>query len=254
MKTGGPEKIVIENLGFSYNSQPILEDISVTIREKEIVTIIGPNGGGKTTLLRLILGLLKPREGFILIDGQRPNLMQKKMGYVPQYVNFDKGFPITVFEIVLSGRIKKFGFYSGTDKKRAEAALEKVGLTSIKHEPFSILSGGQIQRMLIARALVTDADLLLLDEPTSNIDPAAGDSLNTLLKRLNEKMTIVLVTHDTGFVANITDRVLCINKKLVEHPIDSKFSKIVASAYSGQSALVRHQTLLSHEHGDSKDE
>ncbi|MBN2041524.1 MAG: ABC transporter ATP-binding protein [Spirochaetes bacterium] len=238
-------KIVINNLSFGYNlNQPVLKDINLQIKEKEIVTIIGPNGGGKTTLLRLILGLLKPDTGTIFIDGKPPRSAQKNIGYVPQQSSFDKKFPITVSDVVLSGRIKTFGYYSKKDKAKATESLEEVGLSGIETKPFFSLSGGQQQRVLIARALSTDTDLLLLDEPTSNVDPSTGRNMNSLLKRLNDRLTIVLVSHDTGFVANITQRVLCINKTVVEHPIDEQFSNIIASSYSGQSMIVRHDSHL----------
>jgi zinc transport system ATP-binding protein len=223
----------------------VLSDISFTVRRNEVITIIGPNGGGKTTLLRLMMGLLEPDSGTIRFDGKTPSENLGYIGYVPQYAHFDKLFPMTVFDVVLSGLIKPFGFYSKKDKLVSETTLETVGLLSIKNNHISTLSGGQVQRMLIARALVSDKDILLLDEPTANIDPAAGKHLNTLIKKLSKKHTIILVTHDTGFVTNITDRVLCINKTIVEHPVDEIFSEIIASSYGGQSKIVRHDTTLS---------
>ncbi len=250
--------ISISNLYFSYNTCPVLVDVNLDIYKKEIVSIVGPNGGGKTTLLRLILGLLKPKSGTILVNGKQPEESSKKIGYVPQRAHHDNMFPITVFESVLSGRVKPFGFYSKSDRIKAEEALAEVGLIDFIKEPFRNLSGGQMQRALIARALVTEAEILMLDEPTSNIDPSAGESLNSLLKKLNEKMTIILVTHDTGFVANITDRVLCINKTLVEHPVDGNYCGTIASVYDDRPLLVRHEKLISpadadnKKHGDNK--
>ncbi len=238
------DKIIVSNVTFSYNTHPVLKDVSITIKENEIVTIIGPNGGGKTTLLRLILGLIKPQKGTILIDGKPPQAVQKKLGYVPQYVNYDKKFPITVFEIVLSGRIRPFGYYSKKDKIKAEDALSNVGLSEARDEPFSNLSGGQMQRLLISRALVADTEILMLDEPTSNIDQSSEKHLNSLLKDLSSRMTILLVTHDMGFVANITDRALCVNSTIVEHPFDDNFSEIVSSAYGRQAMIVRHESSL----------
>jgi len=150
---------------------------------------------------------------------------------------------MTVMDVVLSGLIKNTGFYSSRDKAKTVEALENTGLLAIKNNQISNLSGGQVQRMLIARALVSEKEILLLDEPTSNIDPAAGSQLNSLIKELGEKLTILLVTHDTGFVGNITDRVFCINRTIVEHPVDEHFSKIVASSYGGQSSIVRHEKV-----------
>mgnify|MGYP003564662481 FL=1 len=238
--------IDVKHLSFSYNKQhQVLSDISFTIKKKEIVTIIGPNGGGKTTLLHLLMGLLLPDSGNIRINGKTPVEYQGNIGYVPQYAHFDRQFPITVFDVVISGLIKPLGFFSKKDRLKTEEALKNVGLIKAKDSHISCLSGGETQRMLIARALVSEKDILLLDEPTSNIDPAAGRHLNTFVKQLSEKLTIILVTHDTGFVTNITDRVLCVNKTIMEHPIDEKFSEIIASSYGMHSRIVRHDTILS---------
>lgn len=250
--------ITIENLSFSYNHHPVLSDVNIDIYKGEVVSIVGPNGGGKTTLLRLILGLLKPDSGRILVDGKPPAAASKIIGYVPQRARHDNSFPITVFETVLSGRVRPFGFYSRKDRLKAEESLDEVGLSDCIREPFSSLSGGQMQRVLIARALTTEAEILMLDEPTSNIDPSAGHSLNSLLKKLNEKMTILLVTHDTAFVASITERALCINKTLVEHPADDNFCKMLASVYDENPLVVRHEKLIvpnkfnHYKHGDEK--
>ncbi|HOP62768.1 MAG TPA: ABC transporter ATP-binding protein [Spirochaetota bacterium] len=237
--------IYIKDLYFSYNGHPVLSGVNLDIYEKEIVSIVGPNGGGKTTLLRLILGLLKPKQGTILVDGRPPSAASRIIGYVPQRAHHDNDFPITVAETVLSGRIRPLGFYTKKDRLMAEKALAEVGLEGTGKESFNSLSGGQMQRILIARALVAEAKILMLDEPTSNIDHSAGENLNSLLRKLNQTMTIMLVTHDTGFVANITDRVLCINKKLVEHPADDNFCEMIASSYEDSPLIVRHEKLIS---------
>jgi len=250
--------ISIKNLFFSYNQHPVLRDVNIDIYEREVVSIVGPNGGGKTTLLRLILGLLKPESGTISVDGRSPASASKIIGYVPQRARHDNSFPITVYEAVLSGRVRPLGFYSKKDRVKAAQSLDEVGLSDLIKEPFSNLSGGQVQRVLIARALTTDARILMLDEPTSNIDSTAGSTLNSLLKKLNETMTILLVTHDTAFVASITDRVLCINKTLVEHPADDNFCGILATVYDDNPLIVRHEKLINHSsinkcsHGDDK--
>jgi zinc transport system ATP-binding protein len=254
-----PGKIIsIENLFFSYNQHPVLRDVNIDIYEREVVSIVGPNGGGKTTLLRLILGLLKPKSGTILVDGKPPASASEIIGYVPQRAHHDNRFPITVYEAVLSGRVRPFGFYSKKDRVKAAQSLEDAGLADLIKEPFSNLSGGQIQRVLIARALATEARILMLDEPTSNIDPSAGDTLSSLLKKLNKTMTILLVTHDTAFVSSITDRALCINKTLVEHPADDNFCGMLATVYGDNTLVVRHEKLIAKgssnkcSHGDNK--
>jgi zinc transport system ATP-binding protein len=234
------DKIVIKNLSFAYNSSYILRDVNISIKANEIITIVGPNGGGKTTLLRLILGLLKPAGGTILINGNTPQKERRKIGYVPQHTYFDRKFPITVFEVVLMSRIKAFGFYTKNDKESALKALFEIGLTGLNNEPFFNLSGGQMQRVLIARALSAETEILLLDEPTANIDPVSGKHLNSLLIKLNKKLTILLVTHDVGFVTNITQRVFCVNRTVVEHPLEELKDDTISSAYSSGIKLVRH--------------
>ncbi|MFP4385057.1 MAG: metal ABC transporter ATP-binding protein [Spirochaetia bacterium] len=247
------DKIVFDNVTFRYEAEPVLQDVSFRVEKGEIITVIGPNGGGKTTLLKLILGTLKPEKGRVLIDGNKPSLLQKQVGYVPQYMDTDRKFPVTLFDVVLTGRIRPFGFYSRKDREKSEKALEEVGLVDKRDELFSSLSGGQVQRALIARALVTNMEILLLDEPTANVDPSAGMHIHEILKSLSDRLTIVLVTHDTSFVSDITDRVLCINRTVAEHPIDENFSEIVASAYGSGAKIVRHDTSITDQHeGDHR--
>ncbi len=244
VKKSSDHIIKVENLSFGYSSNIILRDVSFSVGHGEIISIVGPNGGGKTTLLKLLLGFLKPQSGTVLIKGKSPESARKYMGYVPQYMTLDRKFPITVGEVILSGRVRPFGFYTKKDRLRVSEAMEALELCELKNERFSEISGGQIQRMLIARSILSDAEILLLDEPTSNIDSPSQNRLNLILKELSKKMTILIVTHDTGFVSNITDRVFCINKTLAEHPIDDRFSKIVSSSYGNQSFIVRHDTKL----------
>lgn len=225
-------KISIKDLSFAYGSNMVLENINVDINEKEMVTVVGPNGGGKTTFLRLIAGLLIPQKGSILINGVPPKKDYGSIGYVPQHSHLDKKFPITVFEVVLSGMVRPLGFYSKEDKQLAEEILSYVGLQNLKHRVFSNLSGGQSQRMLIARALISNAQVLLLDEPTSNIDFAGEKDLGELLKNLSKTMTIIVVTHDIHFVSEITNQVFSINKHLVKHPPHKHISEIIASSYT----------------------
>lgn len=227
-------RVSVQGLSFSYASAKaeVLTDVSFTINDNESVTIIGPNGGGKSTLLRLMIGLLKPDEGSIQVNGS--------IGYVPQHAEFDRHFPMTVFDVVLSGLVRPFGFYSRKDRILTEKSLDNVGMLPIRNKHISALSGGQMQRMLIARALVSNKEILLLDEPTSSIDPIAGSQLYGLIKDLSEKRTIVLVTHDTSFVSDVTDRVLCVNRNLTEHPVDSHLGNAIAAAYGQHSRLVRH--------------
>lgn len=214
------KRIEVRNLSFRYDSGYTLEDISFDIYDKEIIIITGPNGGGKSTLLKLMLGLLKPESGTILINGMNPaRLRTPVMGYVPQYTHFDPKFPITVFETVLSGRMKKGLFrYTDRDREIASKVLKDIGLEDVSSNPFSALSGGQRQRVLIARALAGEPEILLMDEPTNNLDATSGDYLSNLIQELNKKLTIIVVTHDTTFTTSFSSRVFCINRHFHEHP------------------------------------
>lgn len=200
--------ICIENLQFHYDKDVIIETVNLTINKGEFVGIFGPNGGGKTTFLKLLLGFLKPTSGKI-------ELSCNKIGYVPQAARFDKQFPVSVLEIVLMGFLSQcniWGRYPSYAKQKALAAIERVGLKGREKQAFGTLSGGQAQRVLIARAIVNDPDLLLLDEPTANVDPEAESAIFDLLEELRKSMTILLVTHDLQGIVDKADRLLCIHK------------------------------------------
>jgi zinc transport system ATP-binding protein len=238
------ELIKVSNLSFAYNVENIIEDANFSINSNDVITVVGPNGGGKTTLLKLLMGQLKPQKGQVDINGNRSRIF----GYVPQHSTLDSAYPITVYEVVLSGRIKSFGFYSRADHRAADQALESVDLKTLGRRPFFELSGGQRQRVLIARALVSKPQILLLDEPTSNIDAETEKHLNTLLISLSKEHTIILVTHDLGFVNEMTTRVLCVNRSVKEHPVESLDDGLIASAYGRQVKVVRHDHDINPEH------
>lgn len=239
------ERVVLEvrDLSFGYTDVPVLEGVSFGVREGEFVTIVGPNGGGKTTLLRLLLGLLRPWGGTISVYGKPPEEQRRLMAYVPQHGVFDRQFPLTVEEMVLQGRIKPWGWYTREDKKRVDEVLEKVGLLDLKKESFSHLSGGQLQRALIARAMVSEALLLFLDEPSASIDSESEKQLFDLLQALKGEKTILLVTHDTGFVHTITDRVLCIHRGLCEHPFEVSHEVSAFHGYGPEYGRVYHDQV-----------
>ncbi len=205
--------VIVDKLSFSYPNTPILSQASFKVDPLEFVGIIGPNGGGKTTLLKLLLGFLKPTSGSIEIDGKNPKESYPKIGYVPQTLGIDKQFPITVIEVVLSGclsTLSSFGFYHAEQKKQAHDALCQVGLENLADKPIGQLSGGQMQRVLIARALVTKPTLLLLDEPTASIDPQGEKEIFSLLKSLRKSITILMVTHDLNAAIQEVDRLLLV--------------------------------------------
>lgn len=205
--------IAIHNLSFAYQDHRVLTDVSFEIRPGQFIGMIGPNGGGKTTLIKLILGFLKASIGSIRVFGQTPVAARKDMAYVPQSLRFDKQFPITVLELVLEGRLAHlpwYGRFSEQDKKIALEALDKVGLADLQHRPFGSLSGGQAQRILIARALASEPKLLLLDEPTANVDTHAETEIYTLLKQLQGQMTILMVTHHLQAAIELVEKVICV--------------------------------------------
>lgn len=209
--------ISVSDTTFSYEKESVLENIAFSIKEGEFVGIFGPNGGGKTTLLQLLLGFLTPQKGKIYIMGQLPHVARTSIGYVPQFKRFDREFPITVMEIVLQGCLSKYRYlrgFSKEEKHTALEALEKVGMKGHAQDFFGTLSGGQIQRVLIARALASNPKILLLDEATAGIDPSALQEIFTLLLTLRGSITILLVTHELQNIAREMHRLLCINRTL----------------------------------------
>lgn len=207
-----------KHLSFSYGSAPVLTNVSFEIRDKEFIGLFGPNGGGKTTLLKLIMGFLKPSSGTLRVFEQRPTSARNLMAYVPQRMPFDPLFPISVMEVVLTGRLRQlswWGTYSLADKQAALEALEKVELPDIAHKPFGSLSGGQAQRVLIARALASEPRLLLLDEPTSSVDVDAQQDIYEILEELRSHITLVMVTHDLQTVIQRVERVLCVQSEVI---------------------------------------
>jgi zinc transport system ATP-binding protein len=212
--------IKLDEVFFTYQDSIVLENVSLEIFPGEFVAIIGPNGGGKTTLLKLILGFLKPFLGKVEVFGSvQKNNHAIPIAYVPQTTRFDRQFPISVMEVVLSGCLSHlpwYGRFHRTEQEAAAAALEKVGLSDFQQTPFGKLSGGQAQRVLIARALVSNPQLLLLDEPTASVDSQAEAEIYAILQKLHGSMTILMVTHDLKAAVSQVDRVLCIQRQAVE--------------------------------------
>ena len=240
----GPQTVILlEGVSFSYNGVQVLKNVNLRVHELDFLSIVGPNAGGKTTLLKLILGLIKPAQGTVRVFGQQPEKARSRIGYVPQYISLDPLFPVNVTDVVLMGRLgrgKPFGFYGKADKRAAEAALEHVEMGEARRRPFSELSGGQRQRVLIARALASDPDLLLLDEPTANIDAALETEFFEMLSRLNRYMTIALVTHDLGFVSQYVKSVACVNRRVVVHPTSDISGEMINQLYGGDVKMIRH--------------
>lgn len=211
--------ITFKNVWFSYNKQVILENISFNILENDFIGIIGPNGAGKTTLLKLIIGLLNPNRGEIRIFNNSIKNHHELIGYVSQYLIFDRNFPITVFELVSIGCLSKNKYFINKDDKNT--IIKNLNLVEIGNDflnrPISTLSGGQLQRILIARALCKNPEILILDEPTASVDNTVESNIFELLKKLNKKMTIILVSHDVGFISKYVNKIFCLNKKICIH-------------------------------------
>ncbi|MCK5713642.1 MAG: ABC transporter ATP-binding protein [Hyphomicrobiaceae bacterium] len=233
--------IRFDRVNFAYGVAPVLEDVSFTIAEREFAAIIGPNGGGKTTMLKLILGLIEPQTGFVRVFGRTPVVARRRIGFMPQYPGLDTQFPVTVMDVVLLARLgggHRIGRYSGADRAAAAQALEDLGLAAIGNRSYSKLSSGQRQRVLIARALASDPEILLLDEPTANLDPFVQDDLYELLHRLNEKLTVLVVSHDVGFVSKYIEKVVCVNRRVVLHPASAVKGELVSMLYGDMEMRV----------------
>jgi len=239
--------IDIKDLFYSYDNNPVLEDINLKVDNGDFVAFIGPNGGGKTTLIKLILGFLKPTKGNIRIMGKMPEHAGSEIGYVPQFAEFDKHFPIRVLDVVLGGLIHSSSFfpgYSREDKMKARKALDAVGISRLEKNVLGTLSGGQKQRVLIARALVSKPKLLVLDEPTASVDSNVERDIYDLFQRLNKEMTIVLVTHDLGFVSPYINRVACINRQISVHLTSEVDDKVILDTYLSPMKIISHKCGL----------
>lgn len=235
--------IEIKDLWFSYDRIPILKDVSFTLKQGDFMAIIGPNGGGKTTLLKLMLGLLEPQKGRIRILGKKPRDARKRLGYVAQSTDINLSFPISVFELALMGRLSQSRFgrrYSHEDKEKVAALLKKVGMWDYRFQQVGNLSGGQRQRIFIARALAVEPAILFLDEPTASIDREFERGLYELLEELNKEVTVVIITHDVGVISRYVKSVACVNHTLVFHEDGKITREMIDMAYKCPVDLIAH--------------
>lgn len=232
--------IEIHDVCFAYDSEEVLHNINLRVQAGVFAVVVGPNGGGKTTLLRLILGLLTPRFGSIAVFGRSPAAARRLVGYVPQALHVDAQFPATVLDVVLMGRVERhrFGPYRRADREAAQAALAHVGLDSYGGRSFSALSGGERQRVLIAQALASEPALLLLDEPGANLDPESRHRLYSLLRDLNHRLTIVLVSHNLKIVEAYASHVICVNRTAAMHRMDELQTSALAD---GEWLRLEHE-------------
>jgi zinc transport system ATP-binding protein len=212
--------VEFSSVDFSYQATSVLKQVSFQVYEGEFIGIIGPNGGGKTTLLKLALGFLRPSAGAVRAFGAKAGSpsVAGSIAYVPQSIRFDRDFPISVEEVVLSGLLSHlpwYGRFHAQERKSAQEILEKMDLESLSKYSFGSLSGGQAQRVLIARALVSKPKLLLLDEPTASVDVQAESDIYALLNQLKGSITIIMVTHDLKTAIDHVQRVLCVQGSVV---------------------------------------
>jgi zinc transport system ATP-binding protein len=234
------------DVSFGYkNGRSILENISFSVEEKEFCCVVGHNGSGKTTLVKLMLGLLKPWNGEIKLLGGSPKVNRSRIGYLPQKVYFDPKFPITIFDVVLMGRLQnKFkSGYNLEDRRAAEDALMKMNLSHLKNHPFSDLSEGQRQRVLIARALSCNPEILIFDEPTTSIDVLIKGQLLEIMKKLNEQMAILMVSHNFRLVADVVQKVICVNSKsksVAVHHTREVTSEFIEELNRGHFRMIDH--------------
>ncbi len=237
------EIVKLNHVWAGYQGIPALEDVCLSIRKNDFLGIIGPNGGGKTTLLKIILGLIRPLRGEVTIFGKPPQKVRKQIGYVPQTRHFPWNFPANVLEVTLMGRLcysRIFSNYSKTDIQIAEEKLQLVGLKELRFRPIGELSEGQKQRVFIARALASEPKLLLLDEPTASLDTCIQQDIYEILKNLKKNIAIVLVSHDIGVISSHVDKIACLNRKLFYHHKKEINIKDLEAAYKCPVDIIAH--------------
>jgi zinc transport system ATP-binding protein len=247
--------VTLDHVSMDYGAGRVLDDVTFTIEARDFVGIIGPNGSGKTTLLRLILGLLTPTAGSIRLFGSSPGALRdwRKIGYVPQRAIFDPMLPVRVDEVVMTGLVASRALFrrQGADARgRLSDALARVGMAEAAAARVGTLSAGQQQRVLIARALVSDPELLILDEPTGGVDPETQTSFYVLLQQLNRErgVTLVLVSHDVGVVAREVTKLACLNRRVIfcGRPQDYVTSDNLTALYGADIRVVGHEPPCVH--------
>ncbi len=237
------EVISIQHLWAGYDREPVLEDINLSVKELDFIGLIGPNGSGKTTLFKVLLGLLSPMRGEVRIMGKSVKKGRQYLGYVPQKVEFDRDFPINVWDVVKLGRLGKRGLlqrYNAKDDEYVAEALRSVEMLQLRDCPMGELSGGQQKRVYIARALAMTPQILLLDEPLASIDPQGETHIYELLKRLNEQITILMISHDIGAIASCVKTVGCLNRRLFYHGEKQVTPEMLEVVYQCPVDLIAH--------------
>jgi zinc transport system ATP-binding protein len=246
--------IDVNQVWFSFNGQPILQDVDLKVPRGDFLVVIGPNGGGKTTLLKLMLGLLEPTRGIVRVFGQPPRKAAHRIGYVPQNVHINKTFPVSVLDVVLMGRLrsgKGWSRHNRQDRLAAQAALEQLGVWAYRDRRIGELSGGQLQRVFIARALVSAPEVLFLDEAMASIDAQSRGEFYEALTELNRTVTIVAVSHDMMILSSHVKSVACVNRDLHYHDSGEITQEMLDATYRCPVDLVAHgvphRVLCQHE-------
>lgn len=235
--------VQFDHVHFAYDRTPVLEDINLAVVPGEFFGLIGPNAAGKSTLLKLVLGLLEPQRGQVRVLGQAARAARRRIGYVPQFPTFARSFPIDVLHMVLQGRLglgATAGRYGVEDHAAARRALRAVEIEALATTPIRELSGGQLQRALIARALACEPELLILDEPTANIDVRAEENIFALLRGHSQRMTIIVVSHDVGFISGYVHRVGCLNRTLACHETGAISGRTIEELYGAPVRRILH--------------
>lgn len=250
----GSAVLQFNDVCFTYEYQEVLHNVNLSVPEKSLVAVVGPNGGGKTTLMKLALGLLKPRRGTVHIFGNAPECHRRSIGYVAQHLSFDAAFPVSAQDVVLMGRVDRhlFGPYRRDDHAKAAEALEHVRLGHLSRRSLAHMSGGERQRVLIAQALVSDPDLLLLDEPTANVDTTIEHEIYDLLRELNTRMTIIVVSHNLNVVTRHASHLMCVNRTASLARMNEFTKGELHSLHQGNMTVLQHaQNCRVHDPSDA---
>lgn len=244
MKTDTPREVIsVCHLWAGYEHETVLEDINLSVEDLDFIGLIGPNGGGKTTLLKVLLGLLPPMRGEVRVMGKSVKEGRRCIGYVPQSVEFDRDFPISVWDVARMGRLGRRRLlqrYTAEDDESVTEALRSVDMLDLRDRPIGALSGGQRQRVYIARALATEPRILLLDEPMASVDPQVSASVYELLNQLNEHITILMVSHDMNAISSHVKTVGCLNRRLFYHGEKQITPAMLEAAYQCPIDLIAH--------------
>jgi len=241
--------LTLRNVAFAYQRRPVLYDVSLTVPAGSFTAFIGPNGGGKSTLLKLALGLLQPDRGEVQLLGDNPARTRRRVGYLPQTSQLDPDFPITALEAVSHGRLgrgRNFGPFGRRDREVAMTALRETGCDNLAARSLAHLSGGQRQRVLVARALATEPELLVLDEPAAGLDPESQTDLYNLLSELSRRLTVLVVSHHVSLVSRHVQQVVCVHDGHLHLPGTTEIGPELANFFPDTHNMV----LVRHEHDE----